>query len=315
MSIGRSRMSRILAFLGARAAWLMFTGVFVGLLLPDLAALCRPLLAPAVVAILAGSLLRVDWRRLGDHARRPMLAVLLVGWLMVVAPTALWVLASPVGLPPALLAALVLMAAAPPILGSAFIALVLGLDAALALLIALAATLVAPLTVPPVALVLLGLELSVGLGELMARLATVVAAAFALFLAVRRLAPAGWLEQRAAQIDGALVFSMLVFAVAIMDGVQAALLERPMYVGLLVLAAFVANPVLQVLGATAFAWLGRRAALTIGLMTGNCNMGLLLASLPASADFEIQMFFAVAQLPMFMLPALLAPLYRRLLGT
>jgi BASS family bile acid:Na+ symporter len=82
-----------------------------------------------------------------------------------------------------------------------------------------------------------------------------------------------------------------------------------------VLAAFVANPVLQVLGATAFAWLGRRAALTIGLMTGNCNMGLLLASLPASADFEIQMFFAVAQLPMFMLPALLAPLYRRLLGT
>jgi BASS family bile acid:Na+ symporter len=42
-------------------------------------------------------------------------------------------------------------------------------------------------------------------------------------------------------------------------------------------------------------------------------MGLLLAAVPASADFDVVLFFAVAQLPMYMLPALLLPLYRRLL--
>jgi BASS family bile acid:Na+ symporter len=307
-------MNRLLAFLGGRATWVLFSGVFVGLLLPDLAALSRPLLGPAVIALLAGSLLRIDWRHLGREARRPGRAALLVTWLMAVAPALLWVLSRPIGLPPALLAAVILMAAAPPILGSAFIALVLGLDAAMALTVALAATAIAPLTIPPVALTLLDLDLAVGVLAFMARLAVVVASAFAVALLVRRLAPRGWLDAHAMQIDGGIVAAMLVFAVAIMDGVQATLLAQPARVGLWLLAAFVANPLLQLLGAGAFAWLGRRRALTVGLLTGNCNMGLLLAALPSSADFDVTLFFAVAQIPMFMLPALLSPLYRRLLG-
>ena len=52
----------------------------------------------------------------------------------------------------------------------------------------------------------------------------------------------------------------------------------------------------------------------MGLVTGNCNMGLLLAALPRGADPDVALYFAVAQLPMYMLPALVAPLYRRLLA-
>jgi BASS family bile acid:Na+ symporter len=96
--------------------------------------------------------------------------------------------------------------------------------------------------------------------------------------------------------------------------VTARLLAEPWIVAGWTLAAFVANPLLQLMGGLAFAWLGRRGALTVGLMSGNCNMGLLLAALPPGTDFDVLLYFAVAQLPIFMLPALMLPLYRRLLA-
>src|SRR3546814_1099613 len=71
-------------------------------------------------------------------------------------------------LPGPLTTALVLMAAAPPILSAAPIAMILGLDGALALVVGLIATLLTPLTVPPLAFVLLGLELDLGAMEFMA---------------------------------------------------------------------------------------------------------------------------------------------------
>ena len=208
----------------------------------------------------------------------------------------------------------VLMAAAPPILSSAAIAMLLGLDGALAIVAGLAATVLAPLTVPPLALALLGLDLEISLAVFMGRLAGIVAAAFALALAIRQLAPAGWLQRQQGRIDGFVVVLMLFFGVAIMDGVTARLLAEPGLVLLWTAAAFVANPALQALGMLAFAWLGRRGALTVGLITGNCNMGLLLAALPPGTDFDVLLYFAVAQLPIFMLPAVLLPLYRRLLA-
>ena len=80
-------------------------------------------------------------------------------------------------------------------------------------------------------------------------------------------------------------------------------------------AAFVANPALQALAMLAFAWLGRRRAMTVGLITGNCNMGLLLAALPPNADYDVVLFFALAQIPMYTLPALVLPFYRRMLAS
>jgi len=53
--------------------------------------------------------------------------------------------------------------------------------------------------------------------------------------------------------------------------------------------------------------------LTVGFCGGNRNMGILLAVLPAATAADTLMFFAVAQIPMYVLPALLAPLYRVIL--
>ena len=306
-------LSRLLAFLGDHATWVLFVGVFLGLALPDLASLARPLLAPAVAVLLTATLVRVDWQVMMAHLRRPWVTALVTAWLLIGCPLATAALLSFVPIPSSLITALVLMAAAPPILSAAPIAIILGLDGALALVTGLAATLLTPFTVPPLALALLGLELDIAVTEFMLRLAVIVAASFLAAYVIRRAIGRERLPRVAAHINGVVVIVMLIFAVAIMDGVTAVLLNDPATVGLWLLTAFIANPALQLAGALVFCWLGRRRALTLGLVSGNCNMGLLLAAFPAGTEFQVVLYFAVAQLPMYMLPAVMLPLYRRLM--
>ena len=307
-------MGRLLATLGGQGPKVLFGGVFLGLLLPDVAAIFRPSLPYVVALLLMLSLLRVDWRDIGMTVRRPGAVGLATLWMMLVSPLVFWGLLALIELPPALTTALILMAAAPPILGATAIAILLGLDGALAVVVGLLATLLTPITVPPLALALLGVSLDIGVGEFMLRLGAVVAVSFLFAAAIRRMAGIERLRSWGSRIDGMVVLLMLVFALAIMHGVTDAIFERPRVVALWLAAAFVANPLLQVLGALAFSWMGLKRALTCGLLSGNCNMGLLLAALPPDSDYEVVLFFALAQIPMYTLPALVLPLYRRLLA-
>jgi BASS family bile acid:Na+ symporter len=109
------------------------------------------------------------------------------------------------------------------------------------------------------------------------------------------------------------VLGLILFAIAIMDGVGEMALARPDFAILTIVVAFLANAGLQAIGALVFWHTGKRIAFTIGHMTGNCNMGLVLAMLGSQASAEVAFFFALAQLPMYMLPSIALPIYRRLL--
>lgn len=302
------------AALGQYGTRVLFLSVFVGLLLPDLASLLRPLLPPGVAAILALGLVRIDWASMVSYARRPVLVGLVVAWLMVAAPVAVWVVFKLFALPDALETAVVLMACAPPILGSIAIALLLGLDAPLAIVCGLVSTLLTPITVPPLALELLGLALDVSTLEFMLRLATLVLSSFLAAALIRRWLGKERLASWGTEINGSIVLVMALLAIAIMDGVSATIGERPDTVLLWLAAAYGANLLLQAVGTVCFLHLGLRRALTIGLMSGNCNMMLILATLPPDTDFDVVLFFALAQFPMYTLPALVHPVYRRLLA-
>lgn len=303
---------RALDHVGRHGALFLAGGVLLGLAVPPLAAAARPLLAPALLVPLTLALLRLDWRRLGDYARRPVLIAIVTAWLLGLSPVLVWLAMRPVGLPAALEQALVLMTASSPVTMCATVSLLVGLDAALAVVIIVVTTAIVPLTLPAVALPLLGLELDIPLSTFMLRLGWMVGAAFAVALVVRRLAGAERLARHARALDAIAVLSLVVFAVAIMDGITAAFLDRPGYVLGTLATAFVANLALQAVGTAAFMKLGLRRALTIGLMTGNCNMGLVLIALAGDAQFDVVMFFALGQIPMYMLPGLLMPFYRRL---
>ena len=305
-------MAGLIDWVLAQGAKVLFAGVFIGLLLPDLAALCRPLLAPAVALLLFVSLLRIEWERMFDYVRRPVLVALVVAWTLVLTPLLVWLMHLAAVLPPSLSTAIVLMAAAPPIISAPSIALLLGLDAALAMVGVLVGTLLVPIVLPPLVLLLLGLELEIAAWGLMLRLGLLVGGTFALAAAARRMLGLKRLRRHARAVDLVIVATMLVFAIAIMDGVTAVLYERPAVVAGWVLASFVANIFLQVAGALVFVRLGSKAALTLGLLSGNCNMGLLLATLPPGTEFDIVLYFALAQLPMYMLPAAQQYLYRYL---
>lgn len=305
---------RLLDALGRYATAFMAAGVGAGLILPWLADLLRPLLVPLLLVPLTIALVRLDWSALVAYGRRPLLIGALAAWMLVASPLAMWAAVSALPLSPAIKAALVLMAAAPPIVSSAAISLFLGLDAALAVVVVVLSTALVPLTLPPLALALLGLELEIGLAAFMLRLATLVGIAFAAAFLVRRFVSAGWLARNGRVLDGLSVLNLILFAIAIMAGVTEVALDRPGFVAGTVAVSFAANLALQAAGA-AVGWpLGRRAALTLALMTGNCNMGLVLVVLADKADFDVVVYFALAQIPMYTLPGLMTPLYRRWLG-
>jgi BASS family bile acid:Na+ symporter len=304
-----------LAFVGRHATKFMAGGVLVGFFVPPLAALARPLLVPALVIPLTLALIRLDWTAIAACRRRAGLVAMLVIWILGVSPVLVWAIttpALPLGLPPGLREALILMAASSPIVSSVAIALFVGLDASLAVVAVVLATALVPFTLPPMALALLGIELSLGLPAFMGRLAAIVGAAFVGAWLVRRVARPAALAARGQLIDGLAVVNLVVFAVAIMDGVTAFAIERPGYAALATGLAFLFNLLLQAAAWLAFRRCGAVTALTAGLLSGNCNMGLVLVAISGYAGIDVTAFFALAQLPMYMLPMVLDPLYRSL---
>lgn len=304
---------RLLELMARRAAPLIAASVFIGLAVPPLSQALRPFLIPFIVVPMIVALVRIDWRIMMGHARRPLVIAVVCAWSLVASPLLVWGVVQATALPPALATALILMAAAPPIMAAGAFGLILGLDAALMVVVVLATTLAAPFTLPAMALWLLGLEVDIGVVELMGRLVLLIGGVFLGAALARRLAGPGWLARNAAHLDGVSVLSLIAFAIAIMDGVTGVLMARPGYVLTCLAVAFAANLALQAAAAALFLKVGRLGALSIGLMSGNRNMGMVLAVLADRADFDVVVFFAMAQVPMYTLPALLLPLYRRLL--
>lgn len=306
-------IGRPLAFLAARAPWCLAVGIALGLGVPPLASTLRPAISGTVVILLVAAFLRIDTKELRRHIAAPLLPVALALALLGATPLAIHFATLALPLTEGLCAALVLMGGAAPITSATAFALLLGLDAPLALAVGAAALALVPLTVPTLAFHLLELELAIGPSALALRLATIIGGAAAIAAMLRRITRPGTLRDLKPQIDGVAVIALMVFAIGVMDGVTAEFLRRPSLVLGYVAAAFIANLGLQAIAALCAMRLGRRRALTIALSAGNRNMGMILAALPLSTDSGITLFFAVGQLPIYLLPVLLLPVYRRLL--
>jgi BASS family bile acid:Na+ symporter len=258
-------------------------------------------------------LLRLDWSVVLRHARRPVRAGLLVAAIMAGAPLAAALLFRLVPAPESLALSVILTATTSPLISAPAFALLLGLEAELALIVVLAAMLLVPFTLPLLALALLGLAIELSVAELMGRLAAFVGAGFAVALVLRRVLGAERLNAEARTLDGVNVAFLVIFAVGVMDGVTARMIAEPAHVVLFAAAAFALNIAQQAIGAAVFWPAGRRTALTVGLLFGYRNMALILAVLGEAAPADFLLFVAVAQLPMYMFPIISLPLYRRLL--
>jgi ACR3 family arsenite efflux pump ArsB len=313
-------MLRALDWLSRHGAWVMATGLFAGLAVPDLARLCKPLIGPGVFVLLVATLLRIDWPKTRAYARRPALVGITMIWLLVAAPLLMWLVARAMPLPDSLVRALVLTASSPVLTAVPTFAMMVGLDAALALIGMIATSLLQPFLQPPIALLLLGIELDVSVAQLMTRLGIFVGGSFAVALIIRLMAGHDRIERASSPIGGIAVLMLILFGVGVVDGLTQTIIERPGHAALFVAAAFIANFALQLAGAAVFLMLARfgivtrSQALTTALATGNRNFAILIAVLGPAADADLFLFLAVNQFPMYFVPVLLGPVYRRWLA-
>lgn len=229
-------------------------GVFIGLLIPPLAALMKPLLIPGIIGPFIIALLRMDWQRLVDYARQPLLTAALLLWLLIAAPFLIDGLLKPLPLAEGLHDSLVLMAAASPLMASASVAMIIGLDAPLAVVLTFTATALIPFTLPPIALYLLGIDINIAIFDLMLRLGAIIGGCFATAWLIRRFLPRGFTERHAQPLDGLAIIGLLVFAIAIMDGVTVLMMERPGFVLSATLGVFGLNLFMQATATLLFAW-------------------------------------------------------------
>lgn len=307
--------SRALPALARIATPALAIGIFAGLLAPPLASMLQPLLLPSIIAMLTLALVRLDWRATAAQARRPGIVGLAVGWQLLLSPILAYAIGAAVGLPAGLLVALTLNAAASPIMSSAAFAQLLDLDAPLSIVVVVVGTLLLPLTIPPLAYWLIDLEMTVSPSAFAARVGWFIALPFAAAIIVRRLASEATLARHDEAIAGATVVALLIFAIAVMDGMTARLLADPGIVLLFLAVAILANIGLQAAALGLFWMAGRRMAASIALMSGNRNMALIFALAGALGGEDLLLYLAVAQVPIYVLPALAKPVYRALIGS
>lgn len=306
-------IDRLLIGLGRRATLFLAASVVVGYAAPPLSALAKPLLAPALVFVLAVSLVRIRPDALIAQLRRPALIVVLVVWLLLVAPVLMAGLIAVASLPGALAPSLLLIAAAPPITAVPAVALLLGLDSALAVVVLVIANLLTPIVLPSIVLVLFGIDVDISVVRLMVRLAVLVGSAALIVWVVRRFVSFPTLMAHSVQLDALIVIGMLVLVLAVMDGVFANSVAHPGLSIMLLGAAVAANVVQQVVATALFLPLGWTRALTVGMVSGNRNGAILLAALGDDASMELTLFVALGQLAIYGLPAVQKPLYRAFL--
>ena len=306
----RSALERV----AAMGTWLMASAFVIGYLLPPLAAACREFILPAIIIILTVAMLRLDVARLRGYIRRPGAMALIVLVNLIAAPVLMWLLLTPIDIPDELRQGMVLLAAAPMVSSAIAFATILELDSALAVAVMVTTYAIVPITLPALSLWLLGLDLGVGFFDLFSRLFATIAIPAGIAFAIRR-----WVIQpeimlkNARALDGISVLFVMVFGFGIIHGLPAFVAARPDYVVLVLAASFAANIGLQIVGAALFLWMGRREALTVGLVTGNTNLGLLMVTLADRAPPELLVCFVLGQIPMYFLPVVALPVYSRLM--
>jgi hypothetical protein len=292
--------------------WVLVAGLVAGLALPGLAHVLRPWL-PALVALLVFlSLLRLKPGALAMALRTLPQTAAIAAVLQLALPLGVWAGAQALGLGahPASLA-LVLMCAAPSIMGSPNISMMLGAPPDYALRLMVVGTALLPLTVLPVFAIMPAVQGTAAVGQAAVRLVALIGLSALAAMAVQRVALRHGHPKTHQRLEGVSALALAVFVIGLMPQVSALALQAPATLVFWLMVAFGAN-----MGGQILAWyllrgrLPHAQAVPLALITGNRNIALFLVSLPAETTAPIMGFIGCYQLPMYLTPLLMARLYR-----
>jgi hypothetical protein len=304
-----------LAWLGRHGTRAVAVSIFLGLAVPPLAVLFKPLVPEAIFLLLMLAFLRVDAWELRAHFAKPGLVVLATAWIMLAVPAALGLVFLAFGLPelvPELFVGLMLQASAPPIMAAPAFAALMGLEASLSLATLVLCMVVTPLTAAAFAEILVGSALSLGPVALGVELLLILAGSVLAATMIRAIAGKAWVQRQRQRIDGLSVILLFVFAVAVMGGVTIGFVARPLFVIGLLLLSFMLALGLTAVTTLVFARAGRGRAFALGLACGHRNLGLMLAATGGAVPDLTWLYFGIAQFPIYLVPQLLKPIAQRL---
>jgi hypothetical protein len=303
-----------LAWLGRQGTRALAASIFLGLAVPSLAAYVKPYLGETVFVLLLFSYLRTDPAAFGRYIRSPGLTIAAALWVMVIVPLLFGTAFALSGVReavPALYTIMILQIAITPITSSAAFAALMGLDVAFSLLALIICNTMSPVTTVAFSYLFLGSSLFSPI-DLGIKLFFFFAGAGAIAFAIRRIAGQGWIERQSEPIDGLNVIAVFVFAIAAMESVPRNVVADPLFALELLVLIIVLSVALIGLSALVFLRAGSDRGLVIGLLAAFRNIGLVMAALGASLPDLAWFYFAMVQFPIFLLPAILQPLARRL---
>jgi predicted Na+-dependent transporter len=266
-----------LAWLGRQGTRAAAASIFVGLAIPPLAAALKPIFTLAIFLLLVFSFLRVDPEELRARFRSPGLVVLACLGIMVLTPVLFGFALPYTGidrLGPGVALGLMMYLAAPPIMASTAFAALLRLDTALTLAVLIACTALTPLLAPLIVSSFAADSLQLDAAQLVIRLFAILGGAFAMAWALRYFLGTEKISENKATIDG---------------------------ISVLLLTALL------------FWRQGLKASLALGFSSAHRNMGVMIAAAGSGLPELTWIYFAVAQFPIYLLPALAAPVVHRLL--
>ncbi len=293
--------------------YVLIGGLLAGIALPGLASVLRPWMAQFVVVLLFVSVLRMDPRAVLRSLGQMPRTVIAVLALQLVAPMAVVALAWVTGLgaSPYVLA-VILMLAAPSIVGSPNICMMMGAEPDAALRLMVTGTAILPLTLIPVFWAV------PSFGDM----STVVQAVGRLFLTIVLTAGAAmltriWLFPRPGQqtlrrLDGASAIALAVFVIGLMEAVSQGFSDNPGRFLIWLFLAVTANFGAQIL---TWGWSRNRRphpeATALSVIAGNRNVALYFVSLPAEVIAPLLVFIGCYQIPMYLTPLIMGRLYRK----
>lgn len=306
---------RFLAILGRYSTYSYAASIFLGLALPQLAASLRPFIPVSIFIFIVLAFARANLDGVQAVLRAPgQLAAGLVLSTLLPPFLAACLLFSPAGqmLDPEIRLAIALMAAAPPLMASPVYAALLGCDNSYSLAILVIGMAICPLVSPLIASVLAQAYVPLSPLDLAQRLALFVGGGMATGVLARRMIGAARFVGIKAELDGLGVVLFFLFAIAAMDGVLDAINHSPLpMAGMLALSTVIAGVTYAAsYGLASFLPFNHRFSGSIGV--GMRNMGLIIAPILGILPKNTFLYFALAQIPIYVAPLALSALKARL---
>jgi BASS family bile acid:Na+ symporter len=306
-------LARACAWLGRQGTRALAALVFIGISVPPIGALLKPLVTPAIFLLLCISFMRVDVEALRRHLRRPGIVLAATAWSIVVVPLLVGLGCVAAGIDkhsPDLFLGIMLQSVASPMMAAPAMASLMGLDATLVLVTLVVSTALVPFTAPVFAWLFFGDVLTLSPLALGVKLFAILAGSLLVAAVIRRIAGAAAIVRYRDAIDGVNILLMLVFVTAVMGTVAGSFLADPLMVTAVLLFTFALYFTLLGLTMVMFRRLGRQHALALGLMVSQRNMGLMLAATAGVLPGATWLYFALSQFPIYITPQLLRPIAR-----